>query len=217
MKVSRNGKAAALNAEQFEALLGAAPSPRYRVLWSVQRWTAARISEALALNWADVAGGKVTYRRANTKTKSTRQVPQVPQLRAELLRYRSEWAIEHGHAPLSHEALFPAAGSTTSSMTRQAADKALRGVCLCIGLEGVSLHSFRRTAAQDAVDRGVPLHVVQALTGHRSLGSLGEYLAASEEQILTAIGGPTERGYRGARYVGQLSHSLVTNRLAGAD
>jgi integrase/recombinase XerD len=197
MKVARNGKAAALNAGQFEALLAAAPSHRYRALWSLQRWTAARISEALALTWADVAGGKVTYRRANTKTKSTRQVPQVPQLRAELLRYRSEWAIEHGHEPLWDEALFPAEGSTTSTMTRQAADKALRGACLRTGLEGVSLHSFRRTAAQDAVDRGIPLHVVQALTGHRSLGSLGEYLAASEEQILTAIGGPTGRGTGG--------------------
>ena len=189
MKVARNGKAAALNADQLEALLNAAPSPRYRALWSVQRWTAARISEALALTWADVAGGKVTYRRANTKTKSTRQVPQVQQLQAVLLRYRHEWAGEHGHLPAPSEALFPAAGSTTSSMTRQAADKALRGACMRVGLTGVSLHSFRRTAAQDAVDRGVPLHVVQALTGHKSLGSLGEYLAATEAQVLAAIGG----------------------------
>jgi integrase/recombinase XerD len=189
MKVARNGKAAALNAEQFAALLNAAPSPRYRALWSVQRWTAARISEALALTWADIAGGKVTYRRANTKTKSTRQVPQVQQLRAELLRYRAEWAIEHGHLPAPSEALFPASGSTTSVMTRQAADKALRVASERIALTGVSLHSFRRTAAQDAVDRGVPLHVVQALTGHRSLGSLGEYLAATEAQVLAAIGG----------------------------
>ena len=171
------------------ALIEAAPSPRYRALWSVQRWTAARISESLALTWADVAGSKVTYRRASTKTKSTRQLPQVEQLRVELERYRLAWARDHGHEPLSQEALFPAAGSTTSPMTRQAADKALRATCRCLGLTGVSLHSFRRTAAQDAVDRGVPLHVVQALTGHKSLGSLGEYLAASEEQVLTAISG----------------------------
>jgi integrase/recombinase XerD len=189
VKVARNGKAAALNAEQFEALLNAAPSPRYRALWSVQRWTAARISEALALTWADVAGGRVTFRRSNTKMKATRQVPQVPQLQAELLRYRDEWAAEHGHLPTPSEAMFPAAGSTTSSMTRQAADKALRGACTQVGLIGVSLHSFRRTAAQDAVNRGVPLSVVMAVTGHRSLGSLGEYLAATEAQVLAAIGG----------------------------
>jgi hypothetical protein len=42
--------------------------------------------------------------------------------------------------------------------------------------------------AKDAVKRGVALHVVQALTGHKSLGSLGEYLQASEAEVLAAIG-----------------------------
>jgi integrase/recombinase XerD len=65
----------------------------------------------------------------------------------------------------------------------------LRKTCRQIGLEGVSLHSFRRTAAQDAVNRGTPLHVVQELTGHKSLGSLGEYLKPSKDQVLAAIGG----------------------------
>lgn len=188
MKIDRNGKAAALSADQFQALLKAAPSPRYRALWALQRYTAARISEALALSWADVAGQQVTFRRATTKTRSTRQVPQGEALQQELAAYRQAWAAEHGHPPAPGEALFPAAGSTTSPQTRQAADKALRTTCARLGLEGVSLHSFRRTAAQDAVGRGVPLHHVQALTGHKSLGSLGEYLQATQEQVLAAIG-----------------------------
>lgn len=188
MKVDRNGKAAALTAEQFAALLEAAPSSRYRALWAIQRWSAARISEALALTWADVAGDRITYRRSTTKTKTTRQVPQGEALKQELAQYRQAWAAEHGHQPSNSEALFPAAGSTTSPQSRQAADKALRSCCLRLGLEGVSLHSFRRTAAQDAVGRGLPLHVVQALTGHKSLGSLGEYLQASEAEVLAAIG-----------------------------
>ncbi|MEB3262483.1 MAG: site-specific integrase [Cyanobacteriota bacterium] len=187
MKVNRHGKAARLTAEEFAALLAAAPSPRYRALWAVQRWTAARIGEALALHWADVAGAQVTYRRASTKT--TRQVPQCEPLQQALVDYRQEWAREHGHAPTAAEALFPAAGSTTSPQTRQAADKALRKTCRQIRLEGVSLHSFRRSAAQDAVSRGLPLHVEQALTGHKSLGSLGEYLSASRAEVLAAIGG----------------------------
>lgn len=189
MKVDRHGKAAALTAGQFDALLNAAPSPRHRALWAVQRWSAARIGEALALSWADVAGDHVTFRRATTKTNTTRQVPQVQQLKLELEKYRAAWAEEHGHLPAPSEALFPAAGSTTSPMTRQGADKALRSTCRRLGLAGVSPHSFRRTAAQEAVNRGVPLHVVQAMTGHKSLGSLGEYLAATEEQVLAAIGG----------------------------
>ena len=189
MKVDRHGKAAALTPEQFDALLEAAPSERYRVLWMLQRFTAARISEALALRWADVAGQRVTYRRSTTKTKNTRQVPQASVLQEALARYWAAWQEEHGHAPEPGEALFPAAGSTTSPQTRQAADKALRATCKRLGLVGVSLHSFRRSAAQQAVAAGHPLHVVQALTGHKSLGSLGEYLQASEAEVLAAIGG----------------------------
>ena len=189
MKIDRHGKAAALSADQFAALLEAAPSARYRTLWAVQRYTAARISEALALTWGDVIGQQVTFRRATTKTRSTRQVPQGPALQQALADYRQAWAAEHGHQPAPGEALFPAAGSTTSPQTRQAADLALRTTCRRLGIEGVSPHSFRRTAAQDAVGRGLPLHVVQQLTGHKSLGSLGEYLQASEAEVLAAIGG----------------------------
>ena len=189
MKIDRHGKAAALSADQLQALLEAAPSPRYRALWAVQRYTAARIGEALALRWADVIGAQVTYRKATTKTKTTRSCPQAPALQAELEAYRKAWAAEHGHPPERDEALFPAAGSTTSPQSRQAADKALRATCARLGLEGVSLHSFRRTAAQDAVDRGHPLHIVQRITGHRSLQSLGEYLGATDAEVLAAIGG----------------------------
>lgn len=186
-KVDRNGKAAPLTTDEMESLLESAPSPRYRALWAVQRWSAARIGEALALRWGDL-NGSVTFRKANTKTKTTRQVPTSKRLEAELAAYREAWAEEHGHTPGRDECLFPAAGSTTTPQSRQAADKALRATCARLGLEGVSLHSFRRTAAQDAVDRGLPLHVVQALTGHKSLGSLGEYLQASRDEVLAALG-----------------------------
>ncbi|CAK6687313.1 site-specific integrase [Synechococcus sp. CBW1107] len=187
MKIDRNGKAAALTEEQLDQLLEAAPSPRYAALWSIQRWTAARISEALALTWADL-NGVVCFRRANTKTKTTRQVPTSPRLAEALAAYRIAWTKEHGHLPEPGECLFSAMGSTTQPMTRQAADKALRATCAALGLQGVSTHSFRRSLAQSAVRRGVPLHVVQRVTGHKSLGSLGEYLDASEAEVLEAIG-----------------------------
>jgi integrase/recombinase XerD len=189
MKVDRNGKAAALTADQFSALLAAAPSARYRLLWTLQRYTAARISEALALRWADVAGHRVVFRCSTTKTSTTREVPQGEALQRALDVYRQAWADQHGHQPTRSEALFPTDDSTTCSQSRQAADKALRKTCAALGLIGVSLHSFRRTAAQDAVGRGLALHVVQKLTGHQSLQSLGEYLEATDAEVLAAIGG----------------------------
>lgn len=189
-KVDRHGAAATLSADEMEALLDAAPSPRYRALWAIQRWTAGRIGEALALRWGDL-NGVVTYRKATTKTKTTRQVPTSPRLAAEIETYRAAWAAEHGHAPGKEEALFPAPGrlDLTTPQSRQAADKALRQACARVGLEGVSTHSFRRTLATDCVRRGVALNVVQQITGHKSLGSLGHYLQADEGEVLAAIVG----------------------------
>ncbi len=188
MKVDRHGSAATISADEMEALLEEAPSPRYRALWAIQRWSAGRISEVLALRWGDL-NGVVTYKKANTKTKTTRQVPTCPRLTAELTDYRRAWTLEHGHPPAKDEVLFPAPNSTHTPMSRQAADKALRQTCARLGLEGVSTHSFRRTLATDAVRRGVALNVVQQITGHKSLGSLGHYLEADETEVLAAIGG----------------------------
>ena len=143
-KVDRNGRAATLSDDELEALLEAAPSPRYRCLWAIQRWTAGRIGESLALRWGDL-NGVVTYRKATTKTKATRQVPTAPRLTEEIEAYRKAWAQEHGHTPSKEEVLFPALGSTTTPQSRQAADKALRQTCARLGLEGVSTHSFRRS------------------------------------------------------------------------
>jgi integrase/recombinase XerD len=187
-KVDRHGAAAILSADELEALLEGAPSPRYRALWAIQRWSAARIGEALALRWGDL-NGVVTFRAATTKTKRTRQVPTAPRLEAELAAYRAAWEAEHGHPPAKDEALFPGRGSTHSPMSRQAADLALRQTCALLGLQGVSTHSFRRTLATDCVRRGVALSTVQQITGHKSLGSLGHYLEADETEVLAAITG----------------------------
>ena len=149
MKIARNGKASALTDQQFQDLLNAAPSPKYRMLWALQRYTAARIGEALQVTWAATAGGRVTFLKATTKTKRTRQVPICPALAAEIDRYRAMCLdVQPGHF------LFQTDDSVTQPMSRQAADKQLRKTAALIGVEGISTHSFRRTAAQAAVDKG---------------------------------------------------------------
>jgi integrase/recombinase XerD len=188
MKVDRNGTATVLTPEQLDSLLDAAPSPRHRCLWAIQRWSAARISEALALRWGDI-NGVVCFRASTTKTSTTRQVTVSSRLAAELSSYRLAWEAEHGHAPVREELLFPAAGSTTSPMSRQAADKALRVTTRALGFLGVSTHSFRRSFATGALQRGVALPTIQRVTGHKSLGSLGHYLDVDPAEVAAAIEG----------------------------
>jgi integrase/recombinase XerD len=188
MKVDRHGSAAVLTTEQLDALLEAAPSPRHRCLWAVQRWTAGRIGECLSLTWGDI-NGVITFRRANTKTKTTRQVPVSARLDAELKAYRAAWTAENGCPPAKAEVLFPTTGGTTTPMSRQAADKALRAASAALGLEGVSTHSFRRSFATGALRRGIDLPTIQKATGHKNLGSLGHYLEVDAADVLAAIEG----------------------------
>lgn len=57
------------------------------------------------------------------------------------------------------------------------------------GAGGCEPHLFRRSLATAAVRRAVSLHVIQRVTGHKSLGSLGHYLEADESEVLAAIVG----------------------------
>jgi integrase/recombinase XerD len=186
-KIAGVGKSLALSDEQLDLLIESAPAPKYKCLWTLQRYTASRISEALALRWRDVSNGYVSFRKSTTKTKQTRQLPQVDPLRQALEVYRKQWAAEWGWQPKGNEILFYGPYSTVTPITRQTADRALRQTCENLGLHGVSTHVFRRSLAQRCVNNGTPLRVVMQVTGHRSLSSLGEYLDASEEQVASAI------------------------------
>ncbi|WP_431193613.1 tyrosine-type recombinase/integrase [Trichocoleus desertorum] len=56
-----------------------------------------------------------------------------------------------------------------------------------MGRVGVSTHSFRRTALTRMSSAGVPLRVIQEISGHRSLQALQRYLDVSEGQLEGAI------------------------------
>ena len=67
------------------------------------------------------------------------------------------------------------------------ADKILRDTCKRVKLEGVSTHSFRRTALTMMSSAGIPLRVIQEISGHNDLGTLQRYLEVSPEQKRKAV------------------------------
>lgn len=63
----------------------------------------------------------------------------------------------------------------------------LRETCRRVGIEGVITHSFRRTALTQMSNAGIPLRVIQEVSGHRNLEQLQRYLEVQPEQVRGAI------------------------------
>lgn len=167
-KVNRCGQSAILDGEQLDRLFEAM-NPKCRAVLSVCRYTAARISEALALKWGNITPSFVMLEKANTKTKQTRQVLLHPRLEEELQRWRAVQPSE----PARTDWLFPRTDGTVDKPTpRRTLDHALRTACKRVGVPGVS----------SASDKGVPLRHIQSLSGHASLDCLFKYLHVPDGQ-----------------------------------
>jgi integrase/recombinase XerD len=63
------------------------------------------------------------------------------------------------------------------------ADEILRETCNRFGLVGVSTHSFRRTVLAQMSSMGVPLQVIQGISGNLRLQVLQRYLEVTKVQM----------------------------------
>ena len=187
MKVNKFGRAAILTPTQISKLFSEGfVKPRDRALFGVCLYGAARINEACTLLRGDVIGIKgvrdvLVIRSYNTKGKqSTREIQVHPQL--------FEYLEEHHKSDRWHTRphLFPGRHGR-GSIHKASADRILREACRKLEIEGVSTHSFRRTALTRMSDAGVPLRHIQAISGHRTLAALERYLGVTEKQKESAI------------------------------
>ncbi|NET31349.1 MAG: site-specific integrase [Cyanothece sp. SIO1E1] len=172
-KNNRHDQAAIWDEEQFDAVM-VELSPKMRALFSICYYTGCRISEARQLKAEDLVSGQIVFRKSTTKTNQTRSVHIHPTLKQ---------MLKEADLPRSGY-LFP---GRRGPITRQACDKALRQVCDLLGFEGFSTHSFRRTALTRLSNAGVPLRVVQEISGHESLEALRKYLEVKPEQVEQAV------------------------------
>ena len=180
MKVKGNGQGKILTAEELTRLFdNGFTSQRDRCLFAICLFTGCRISEALALQKSDVKVNTITFRKSTTKGKLKTRTIDIPQA---LLEYLNDY--EHPINPYNPY-LFPS--RENKALSRFMADKILRSACQRIGVEGVSTHSFRRTALTQMHNAGVPLRHIQAISGHNDLGTLQRYLEVSPEQKKQAV------------------------------
>jgi len=178
MKVDGNGQGKILTPDELRLLFTSGfVSPRDRALFGICLFTGCRVSEALALQTTDIRSGVLTFRKSTTKGKlKTRVVDIQPGLATLLADYQPKPG-----------ALFPGMRGRSLTLTRFMADKILKAACDRVGLVGVSTHSFRRTALTMMSSAGIPLRVIQEISGHNDLGTLQRYLEVSPEQKRHAV------------------------------
>ena len=186
MKIDRHDQAKILSPDELSRLFTIGlKSARDRALFGVCLYAAVRINEACTLLRGDVIGlqgvrSKLVIRSYNTKGKQdTREIQVHPRLKELLTEYSTELK---GSNPY----LFPGRHGL-GHIHKASADRILRDACKCVGIEGVSTHSFRRTALTWMSDAGVPLRHIQSISGHRTLAALERYLGVTDQQKQNAI------------------------------
>ena len=187
MKIDRHGRAKILTQYEIQILFneGFTLNPvRDRTLFAVCLYTACRINEACTLHTKDVYDSRkrvrpqILIRKGNTKGKlATRTLPVIEDLKVRLKQYKP---------PQPKGYLFPGRHNK-GHLHPDSASWILREACKRVGIEGVSTHSFRRTALTQMSNAGIPLRVIQEISGHRTLDELYKYLEVKPEQVKGAI------------------------------
>ena len=186
MKVAGHGQAKVLSQQEIKRLFDYGfPSNQYRVVCAVMLFTACRVNEACTLMTHDIYLSKsegivrdeIIFRKKNTKgALATRTIPTIEDLRIMLQEYHHEAGIVY---------LFP--GRDKGYIHPDTVSRILRTACRKVGIDGASTHSFRRTALTQMSNAGIPLRIIQEISGHRNLEQLQKYLEVKPEQVRGAI------------------------------
>ena len=160
-----------LSESQVLRLIDAANVGRDRTLLRFLYESGCRVSDLVNLTWKNLQrrddAGQV---RIVGKGNKTRVVLLTPQLWADLKALRGK-APQNDPVFKSHNSGQKLSRSDINELVTRVAHKA--------GIEGnVSPHWLRHAHASHSLERGAPIHLVQATLGHRNLETTGRYLHA---------------------------------------
>ncbi|NET55443.1 MAG: site-specific integrase [Symploca sp. SIO2E6] len=193
MKRDRYGKAKVLTQAEIEVLFSdGLQNSRDRALFGFCLYTACRVNEACTQLTEDVYNplGRVRpemiIRKCHAKGQlSSRVIPTSIDLQVLLKQYFSEAGDYY---------LFPGRWGR-GHIHPDSAALIFREACKRVKIEGASTHSFRRTALTQMSDNGVPLRIIQEISGHRNLEQLQKYLEVRDAQVKGAIASLSHLSY----------------------
>ena len=185
MKNNRFGKASALEKDQLDLIVSCLPDNHHRVIASICRNTACRISEATQLRWLSIGQSEILFPKTITKGKlHSREIAISTSLEKILNQWRIRWRKKKLRNEEPEDYLFCGRGDKgiKKPISTQAFDLALRAATLKANIEGFSSHGFRRSSFTAAHNNNVPLNHLRSVSGHQSLQVLQEYLAVNDKQ-----------------------------------
>ena len=174
MKLDRYGQGKILTPVELRQLFSIGfETPRDKALFAICLFTACRISEALKLEKSCVFPSVIILKKNTTKGKmATREIAISPDLQRFLDAYKPDKPLNPYYFP----------GYKTHLQKNQA-HKILVKACKKCNIIGASTHSFRRTALTKMHSAGVPLGVIQSISGHSSLASLQKYSVSRTHEV----------------------------------
>lgn len=154
-------------------ILSLEPHPRNRAILTLLYASGVRVSELCALRWLDLQpngeGGQITVFGKGGVTRAI-QIP------------GSVWKLLNGlrkDAETGDPVFLSRKVKNGGQLRPLAVLRVVRQAALRAGIELlVSPHWFRHAHASHALDRGAPLHLVQATLGHAGVATTGRYLHA---------------------------------------
>jgi integrase/recombinase XerD len=187
MKLLGCGQATPLNRKSFQVIYDNFHIESHKLFWAMAWFTGERpgailkmLVEHAYLN-PELRQPRETliFPSGNRKDRQTREVP----------THRELGMLLKGYQPPKSGVLFASSIIEGRGLTVKALDKSLRRALKRAGLEngGYSLYSPRRGFITELHRAGMDIKVIQSLTGHRSLSSLGRYIDVTDEQRRSAI------------------------------
>lgn len=191
-KINRFGKATVLSPVDVDKIVKASTHKAHNLAFLIGIYTGERIGAILQLEvwnvyenpYKSVPRQFITY-PASTRKKSpdgtakTREVPISKNLEVTLRNYD----------PPKDGFLFPNPQRPGEHLKYDAFGKWLSRTCIKAGLgrRGITSHSMRRSLVTNLAAQGVPIPVIQKITGHSNLRNVQEYVDVDPQMIRKSL------------------------------
>lgn len=158
---------------------------RNRTMLLMTHWAGLRVGEVAALSIGDVVNADGTVKEEvwlsaeQTKGNRARTVYMGTKIRRELAQYLATINTADKSKPLFYTQ--KRAGFNANTLTQH-----FFHLYRAAGVDGASSHSGRRSYLTGLADRGISIHILKSLAGHRSIATTAKYLYSSPTQLKAA-------------------------------